>query len=171
MNRREYATLVLKFKFKTSVLRSSLFNYSGAYILVKGTLTVPNTTAAGGSSDNRSKNVIFKNCTSFTDCISEINNTEIDHSSDIDIVMPMYNLVKYNDNYLETSGTLLQYYRDKQDLTDNDIIINFGDDSGSALFKFKSKMTNQIGNDGTKDLQIMVPLKYLSNFWRTLSIN
>ena len=78
--------------FKTSIIRSSLWDYSDAYILVKGTITVPNTVAAGAAVNDTNKKVIFKNCTPFTDCITEINNTQIDEK--FDVVMPMYNLIE-----------------------------------------------------------------------------
>ena len=58
------------------------------------------------------KGVTFKNCAPFTKCISRINNTDIDNAQDIDIVMPMYNLIEYSDNYSKTSGSLWQYYKD-----------------------------------------------------------
>ena len=60
------------------MIRSSLFDYSDAYILVKGTITVPNTEAAGAAVNNTNRKVIFKNCTPFTDCITEIYNTQVD---------------------------------------------------------------------------------------------
>ena len=77
-------------KFKTTMLKSSLCDYSDAYILVKGTISINNTTA-GAAANNTNKKVIFKNCALFTNCISEINNTQVDNAKDIDIVMPMYN--------------------------------------------------------------------------------
>ena len=86
-------------KFKTSMLRSSLCDYSDAYILVKGNITVNNTAADGAAANNTNKKVIFKNCAPFTNCISKINNTDIDNAKYIDIVMPMYNLIEYSDNY------------------------------------------------------------------------
>ena len=82
-------------RFKTAMLRSSLCDYSDAYILVKGNISVNNTAAA----NNTNKKVIFKNCAPFTDCISKINNTQVDNGKYIDIVMPMYNLIEYSDNY------------------------------------------------------------------------
>ena len=93
-------------KFKTTMLKSSLCDYSDAYILVKGIITVNNTAAAGANANNTDKKVIFKNCDRFTNRISEINNTQIDNAKDIDIIMPMYNLIEYSDNYLKTSGSL-----------------------------------------------------------------
>ena len=93
-------------RFKTSMLRSSLCDYSDTYILVKGNITVNNTAAAA---NNTNKKVIFKNCAPFTNCISKINNTQIDNAEYIDIVMPMYNLIEYSDDYLKTSGSLWQY--------------------------------------------------------------
>ena len=88
------------------MLRSSLCDYSDAYILVKGNITVNNTAGAGADANNTNKKVIFKNCTPFTSCISKINNTQIDNVEYIDIVMPMYNLIEYSDSYLKTSGSL-----------------------------------------------------------------
>ena len=93
-------------RFKTTMLKSSLCDYSDAYILVKGIITVNNTAAAGANANNTDKKVIFKNCDRFTNCISEINNTQIDNAKDIDIIMPMYNLIEYSDNYSKTSGSL-----------------------------------------------------------------
>ena len=80
-------------RFKSSMIRSSLCNYSDAYILVKGTITDPNTVAAGVAVNNTNKKIMFKNCAPFTDCITEINNTQINDSQKIDVVMPMYNLI------------------------------------------------------------------------------
>ena len=76
------------------MLRASLCDYSDAYILVKGNISVNNTTAEGAAANNTIKKVIFKNCASFTNCISKINNTQIDNAKFIDIVMPMYNLIE-----------------------------------------------------------------------------
>ena len=86
------------------MLKSSLCDYSDAYTLVKGTRTVVDTSAAGAAANNTNKKVIFKNCAPVTNCISEMNNTQIDNANDIDIVMPMYNLIEYSDNYPKTSG-------------------------------------------------------------------
>ena len=85
-------------KFKISVLRFSLCDYGDAYILVKGNLAVNNTAEAGAAPDNANKELIFKNCAPFTNCIRQINNTQIDDAEYIDIVMPMYNLIVYSDN-------------------------------------------------------------------------
>ena len=93
-------------KFKTTKLKSSLCDYSDAYILVKGTISVTNTAATDAAANNINKKVIFKDCAPFTNCISEIDITQIDNAKDIDIVMPMYNLIKYSDNYAKTTGSL-----------------------------------------------------------------
>ena len=82
-----------------SMLRSSLCDYGDAYILVKGNLTVNNTAADGAAANNINKKVIFKNCARYTNCISKINNTQIDNAGYIVIVMPMYNVIEYSDNY------------------------------------------------------------------------
>ena len=154
-------------KFKTTMLKSSLYDYSDAYILVKEKTIITGTgdDAAARQADERDKCVAFKNRAPFINCISEINNTHIDNAKDIDIVMPMYNLIEYSDNYAKTSGSLWQYYRDEP----ND---NLAD---SESFKSKIKITGKTPNNGNeKDVKIMVPLRCLSNFWRsfeTLLIN
>ena len=79
-------------------------------MLVKGTITVPNSTVAGPAVNNTDKKVIFKNCAPFTDCITEINNRQVDDAQKIDIVMPMYNLIEYSDAYSKTPGSLWQCY-------------------------------------------------------------
>ena len=85
-------------KFKTAMLESSLCDYSDVYILVKGTITVNNTAAVDADANNTNKKVIFKNCAPFANCISEINNTQVDNAKDIDIVASMYNLIEYSIN-------------------------------------------------------------------------
>ena len=145
------------------MLRPSLCDYADAYILVKGAITITGAgdDAAARQADERNKGVIIKNCAPFTTCISKINNMEIDDAQDIDIVMSMYNLIEYSDNYSKTSRSLWQYYK----VEPNDNLANFE--------SFKSKVqitgsTSAMGN--TKDDKIIVPLKYLSNFWKTLEI-
>ena len=157
-------------KFKTTMLISSLWDYSDAYILVKGTISVNNTAAQSAAANNTNKKIISKNCAPFTNCISEINNTQIDNVKDIDIVMPMYSLIEYSDNYAKTTGSLWQYCKDIPARNANDNIIVFDVNNVTDSFNFKVKFTGQTGNDGTKDVEIMVPLKYLSNFWRTLEM-
>ena len=150
-------------KFKTTMLRSNLCDYADAYTVVKGTITITGTgnDDATKRADERDKGVTFKNCTLFIKCISRINNTDIDNVQDIDIVMPMYNLIEYSDNYSKTSGSLWQYYKDEP----NDNLAN------SESFKSKVKITGSTPAGGnTKDVKIIVPLKYLSNFWRNLEM-
>ena len=93
-------------RYKTSMLRSSLCDYSNAYTLVKETITVENTAEAALATNNLNKKVILKNCEPFTNCISRINNTQVNDAHDIDVVMPMYNLIEYSDNYSNSSGIL-----------------------------------------------------------------
>ena len=150
-------------RFKTTISKSSLCDYSDAYILVKGKITItgagPN--AAGRQADERDKGVAFKNCAPFTACKGNINNIEIDNCRDINIIMPMYNLIEYSDNYAKTSGSLWQYYRDQP----NDTLAE------SESFNSKIKITGKTPNDSNeKDVEIMVPLKYLSDFWTTLEM-
>ena len=93
--------------------------------------------------------------------MSKINNTYIDNAQDIKIVMAIYNMIEYNNNYSKTSGSLWQYYKDDP----NDNITR------SESFKSKIKITGKTSAAGnTKDVEIIVPLKYLSNFWRTLEM-
>ena len=141
-------------KFKTTMLKSSLV------ITVMHTFLLREQSAAR-QADERDKDVAFKNCASFTNCISEINNTQVDNAKDIDIIMPMYNLIEYSDNYAKTTGSLWQYFRDEPD--DNL--------EGSESFKSKIKITGKTpNNNNVKDVEIMVPLKYVSNFWRNLGM-
>ena len=157
--------------FKTSMLRSSLCDYSDAYILAKGNISVNNTAAAGAAANNTNKKVIFKTCALFTDCISKINNTQVDNAKDIDVVMPMYNLIEYSDNYSKTSGSLWQYCKDIPAVNNDGNIVDFNGANANDLFNFKTKITGQTDNNGRiENVEIMVPLKYLSNFWRTLQM-
>ena len=146
-------------RFKNSMLRSSLCDYSDAYLLVSGTITITGARNddAGRRLDERNKGVIFKNCALFT----EINNTQINNAKYIDVIMPKYNLIEYSDNYSKTSGRLWQYYRDDP----NDNITQ------SQPFKYKIKITGKAPDaDNTKDVEIAVSLKYLINFWKTLEM-
>ena len=88
--------------------KSSLCDYSDAYILVKGKIAIAGAgnDAAARQADERNKGVVFKNCAPFINCISGINNTQIGNAKDIDIVMSMYNLIEYSDNYAKTTGRL-----------------------------------------------------------------
>ena len=160
---RETYNVNSQIKFKSTMLKSSLCHYSDAYILVKGKITITEAGAdtAARHADERDKGVAFKNCAPFTNCISEINNTQVDNAKDIDIIMPMYNLIESSDNYAKTSGSLWQYFRDELDDNLED----------SESFKSKIKITRKTpNNDNEKDVEIMVPLKLLSNFWRTLEM-
>ena len=82
----------------------------------------------------------------------------------------MYSWIKYSNNYLKTYGSLWKYYGDERALNAADGIIDFPDSNNSVSFKFKQKITGQSGNDGTKDVEKIVPLKYLRDFWRILAI-
>ena len=104
----------------------------------------------------------------FTNYITEINNAQVDDAYKIYVVMPMYNLIEHSDAYSNTLGRLWQYYRDETASDNNWNIIGFShDNNNSTWFKFKQKITGQTENSGIHDVQIIVPLNYLSNFWRT----
>ena len=158
-------------RFKTSMLRSSLCDYSDAYILVKGNISVNNTAAGGAAANNTNKKVIFKNCAPFTNCISKINNTQIDNAEYIDIVMPMYNLIEYSDNYSKTCGSLWQYCKDIPAVNNDGDIVNFNGANATDSFNFKTKIMGQTNNNRIINVEIMVQLKYLSNFWKTLEMS
>ena len=83
--------------------------------------------------------------------------------------MPMYNLIEYSDNYAKATGSLWQYCEDIPARNNNQIVI-FAEDNLTDSFNFKAKITGHTGDAGTKNVEIMVPLKYLSNFWRTLEM-
>ena len=145
------------------MLNSNLCDCRDAYILVKGKVKITGAEddAAARQADERDKGVAFENCAPFTNCISEINTTQIDNAKDIDIVTTMYNLTEHIDNYSKTSGRLWQYYRDEPNN-------NLAD---SESFKSKIKITEKtpaVGNE--KYVEIMVQLKCLSNSWRTLEM-
>ena len=152
------------------MLRSSLCDYSDAYIVVKGTITIAPVPPSAAEPSNNDKEVVFKNCAPFNDSTSEINNTQIDNDKQIGVVMPMYNLIEYSGNYSKISGSLWKYYRDEAALTNAGGIANLHAANNSASFKFKLKIKGQVVDGGTKDVEIMVPLKYLSDFWRTLEM-
>ena len=96
-------------RIKTSMLRSDLCDYSDAYIIVKGTITVTNPNNA-----KRNKAVTFKNNAPFINCILKLNGVKIDNAEDLDVVMLMYNLLEYSKNYKKTTGSLWNYYRDER---------------------------------------------------------
>ena len=148
---------------KNTMVRSSSWYYSDVYILVKGRITSTGDGAddAAQQADERNKGVIFKSFVLFINFKSEINNIEIDNAKDIGIVIPMYNLIEYSDSYPKTSAGLWQYHKDESN--DNLTV--------SESFKSKIKTTGNTPADGkTKDVELIVLLKYLSNFWRTLEI-
>ena len=173
------------------MLRSDLRDFSDAYIVVKGNITAtkriftadeidaPNNTAANATATNTANNnafgdrkLLFENNAPFINCISKINGIKIDNAEDLDVVMPMYNLLEYSKNYRKTTGSLWDYYRDQPNNTigANNIthsILN------SESFDYKVNfMENGVAHDNlTKnDVKVVVPLKHLNNFWRHLDI-
>ena len=149
-------------RFKTS--RSDLYDFSDAYIVVKGTInvTIPN-------NDVHGKKLAFKSHSPFVSCISKINNTHIDNAEPLDIVNPMYNLLQYSKNYLKATGSFWNYYRDEPNSGANSNI-NYSI-KDSKFFNNKTSITRKLeGNNTEKEAEIIVPLKYLSNFWRTLDM-
>ena len=141
-------------KFLTRSIESSICDYSDAYILVTGNITA--------TPNNAATQVVFKNCAPFGKCRTEINETFIDETDFINITMPMYNLIEYSDNYSDTSGSLWHFKRDE--ITNNADVSN----DNAPSFKYRANLIGNTENNGTKNgVKIAVPLKYLSNFWRS----
>ena len=154
-------------RFKTPMLRSNLCDYSDAYILVNGTVTV----AGSNLRDRQNRPLILKNNAPFISCITRINGELIeDDDDDLDTVMPMYNLLEYSKNYRKNIGLLYNYYRDElSDDADNNQFNNIKV-VNSNTFKYKNEIIDNTNNAGTKDTELAIPLKYLGNFWRALNI-
>ena len=153
-------------KYDTSVLKPNLCDYAEAYILVDGTIR-----AADAVNATR---LALKNCAPFTKCNLEINDEHVDTAENLDIVMSMYNLIEYSDNYQDSSGTLYQYERDEppEDDTVADLTA-----SNSISLKYKIKLLGNVTEAagdaaGVRRLnvKIVVPLTYLSNFFRSLEM-
>ena len=172
-------------RFKTPMLRSNLCDYSDAYILVKGTITVTAHGANNGVNnirDKRNRPLILKNNAPFVSCITRINGELIEDANDLDIVIPMYNLLEYIKNYRKAIGSLYNYYRDE--LSDDADVNNFDNIKveNSNTFKYKNKITgntynvnagvndDDVNKNGTEEIELAIPLKYLGNFWRALNI-
>ena len=153
-------------KYDTRVLKPNLCDYAQAYILVDGTIRATNAVNA--------TRLALKNCAPFTKCNLEINDEHVDTAENLDIVMPMYNLIECSDNYQDSSATLYQYKRDEP--PEDDAVADLAADNSSS-FKYKIKLLGNVtevaGNAaGVRRLnvKIAVPLKYLSNFFRSLEM-
>ena len=149
-------------KYDTRVLKPNLCDYAEAYILIDGTIR-----AAAANANTR---LDLKNCAPFTKCNLEINDEHVDTAENLDIAMPMYNLIEYSDNYQDSSATLYQYKRDEP--PENDAVADLTADNSSS-FKYKdSLLGNPVpdGNAAKRSVKVVVPLKYLSNFFRLLEM-
>ena len=151
--------------------RSSLCDYSDAYIFAKGNISLNNTAAADVDANNANKKVIFKKSALFTDCISKIIDTQADNGKDIDKVMSMYNQIGYSENYSKPCGSLWHYCKDIPTVNNDDNMVDFNGANATDSFNFKTKRTGQTDNNGRiDDVKIIVSLKYLCNFWTTLEM-
>ena len=176
-------------RFKTPMLRPDLCDYADTYILVNGTILVNGLNPRG----RQNRPLILKNNAPFVSCITRINGELIEDADDLDIVMPMYNLLEYSKNYRKTIGSLYNYYRDElNDDADNN---NFANNNvgSSNTFNYKNKIIGNtysvdstillvaggarvanldydVNNSGKKSIELAIPLKYLGNFWRALNI-
>ena len=137
-------------------------DYAEAYILVNGTIR-----AAAANANTR---LALKNCAPFTKCNLEINDEYVDTAENLDIVMPMYNLIEYSDNYQDSSGTLYQYKPDQP--PEGDPIPNLAVDKLSS-FRYKVELLGDpvvANNIARRNVKVVVPLEYLSNFFRSLEM-
>ena len=137
-------------------------DYAEAYILVDGIIR-----AAAANANTR---LALKNCAPFTKCNLEINDEHLDTAENLDIVIPMYDLIEYLDNYQDSSGTLYQYKRDEP--PEGDPIPNLAVDNSSS-FKYKVELLGDpvvANNIARRNVKVIVPLKYLSNFFRSLEM-
>ena len=141
-------------KFETKVIKPNLCDYSDAYILVTGNI------------QNKSANsvVAFKNCAPFRTCDVTINDEDVEKAEDLDIVMPMYNLLEYSDNYQNSTGSLCQFKRDEPPDDNADVANN------TTSLLYKSKLTKGNDNNNVNNVKLVVPLKYVSNFFRSLEM-
>ena len=152
------------------MLRSDLCDYSDAYVWVKGKITVTNP----NDNANFNKELTLKNNAPFISCISKVNGELVENAEDLDIVMPIYNLLEYSKNHEKTSGSLFNYYRDEP----SEITVGAGNNAinisirNSKSFNYKTEITGSLdaGEDEKEDVTIAIPLKYLGNFWRSLDI-
>ena len=151
-------------KCDTRVLKPNLCDYAEAYILVDGTIRATNAVNA--------TRLALKNCAPFTKCNSEINDEHVNTAENLDIVMPMYNLIEYSDNYQDSSATPYQYKRDEP--PDNNVNLTA---DNSTSFKYKVNLLGNIDAAnpdnavvGRLNVKIVAPLKYLSNFFRSLEM-
>ena len=129
-------------KFETKVIKPFLCNYSDAYILVTG-----DTKVTGINADT---NVVFKNGASFTRCATHINDEHFETAENLDIVMPMYNLIEYSDNYADSSGSLYEFKRDKSPMNDAGNPLNVALDN-SISFKYKASLLGEATDDDGND--------------------
>ena len=149
-------------RYDTRVLKPNLCDYAEAYILVDSTIR-----AAAADANSR---LALKNCAPFTKCNSEINDEHVDTAENLDITMPMYNLIEYSDNYQYSSATLYQHKRDEP--PEEDAVADLTADNSSS-FKYKvSLLGNPVfaNNIARINVKVVVPLKYLSNFFRSLEM-
>ena len=136
-------------KFATKVIKPNLCDYSDAYILVKVDIKVADT------------NVTFKNCAPFTRCVTYIHDEHVETGENFDIIMPMYNLIEYSENYADSSGSLYQFKRDEYPMNDAENPLNVDLDN-STSFKYKAgilgKATDADGNNRSlKNKKIVAP--------------
>ena len=149
-------------KYDTRVLKPNLCDYAEAYILVDGTIRATNAINA--------TRLALKNCAPFTKCNLEINDEHVDTAENLDITMRMYNLIEYSENYQDSSPTLYQYKRDEPPEDDT---INVLTTDTSSSFKYKVELLGNPfldGNIAKRSVKVVVPLKYLSNFFRSLEM-
>ena len=149
------------------MLKSDLCDYGDTYIVVKGTITVEDTNPV----NRRNKKLTLNDIAPFIKSVSKIDKTLIDNAEDLDIVILIYNLLEYSDNYFMTSESLWNYYRNEVNDDANYVVANRRLSNNNRLssnsFEYKAKIKGRTpDNNDTLDTKVVVPLKYLSYFWR-----
>ena len=150
------------------MLRSDLCDYSDPYIAFKGRISVTSTNAA----IKRNRKLPFKNNSPFRSCISKINNTFVGNAEDLNIDL---NLLEYGHNFSMKSGNLWNYYRDEandsaNEIDDNDNKINNDKVTASKYFEYKTKIGSKPNYNSTLNAEVVISLKYLSNFRISLDL-
>lgn len=152
------------------MLSSNLCDYSDPHILIKETIAVENTATVAAQYHVISK-IIFRTCVLSTNCITSINNTQVYDTHNINVVVPMYNLIEHIDYYSKTSITLWQYSRGEPALDFINNIIEINAANATKSLATKAKIAAQTEANDRKNVERMVPLKSLSNLGRTIEIS
>ena len=148
-------------KSDTEVVKPFLYDYFDAYILVTGDIR-----CVGGNSNTK---YAFKNCNPFVKSIIPLNDVKIENSDNLDIIMNMYNLIEYSDNYSDSTGSLYQFKRQEPSTNNDPLAVDT-----SSSFKYKFDLLGNTAEESADKIinntKIIVPLKYISSFFKSLEM-